>query len=482
MLRIDSQRAPRGCIGLGSALAALLAASPLTAAPPPIMGEPPPKKPSYDDEWLESLVREEAQRAKSRKPPEARAAAEPEAPPVESKKPREPPFGAHGQFVLASDSYAYLGSSVWDSSEASSFGYGLGPALDYFVARNFSLGVTLRGSRLVGEGYTPDGSRVRSQLTSVHGAFRVGVNVPFGRLVSFYPKLQLGLEWIHSEQEIVAGDSFAANALGTTESDYAGPWLSVFAPILFHPRPHLFLGLGPAFFHGFASAEGAPEYGGQRTAIGADFVVGIWWGGERKPAYSADEDEHGVEPSAESGFGRQGQFVISSASDLSVDSLSYAGASTGSTTYNLSPGIDYFAQNRVSVGLALGVGGGESRALEPVTFDPVTESWQELGLAFRVGIDVPIASWLSWYPRGSVSIHFESGEVESRARDLEYEELSAALSLDAPLLFHVASHAFLGFGPYVTRDVQRSVDFEGGRVVDNPGTRFGGRLVIGGWI
>jgi hypothetical protein len=207
--------------------------------------------------------------------------------PPDVAKPEEPapPFGAKGEFVVTGASNIGISYTQFDASQATFLSASFSPSFDYFVLRNVSVGVNVDAEYLDERGYGADSSLVRTRSTTISGGVRVGVNVPILDHVSWYPRLTIGFEVDQSEQDLISGGSIsvAGSPLGYPSSTQTGPTLNVFAPLLVHIAPHLFIGWGPFFFHDLASVAGGPNVGGQRTDVGADFVVGTWWGGAPPP-------------------------------------------------------------------------------------------------------------------------------------------------------------------------------------------------------
>jgi hypothetical protein len=131
-------------------------------------------------------------------------------------------FGAPGQIAISSDFSAQIGSHAEIAADgntpASTTTVSLSPALDVFVAPNFSVGgqvalqwSTTGGSTTSGFGVGP----------------RVGYDLPMSDTISFWPK---------------GGLSFAFERREVSRSRVTA---EVYAPFLLHPAPHFFVGLGP---------------------------------------------------------------------------------------------------------------------------------------------------------------------------------------------------------------------------------------------
>ncbi|HEY6477586.1 MAG TPA: hypothetical protein VI456_13475 [Polyangia bacterium] len=149
-------------------------------------------------------------------------------------------FGADGAWVLSVQSYA-SGSSTNSfflqkvSGEATTVE--IKPAIDYFIGGGVSVG------GVVGV--------IHSSSTTVDFGVRAGFNQRIVSKISFWPTAG-------------AYGSFRDSS-GNTSTTAAAV---VYAPFLFHPVEHFFLGAGPFLGYQF--------HGGDFTEYGLDFVIGGW--------------------------------------------------------------------------------------------------------------------------------------------------------------------------------------------------------------
>jgi hypothetical protein len=447
--------------------AAVLTALFLTCAPRPARAQDPPAP-------TESTANDEVLQP----PPEPTP---PPAQPEPAPPPPEPPsrvrFGSAGVFMATTDSAITIGKTTYGNSDAEVFVAAFSPGLDYFIVDRVSIGIDLALTYADARGYAADSSLVRTETTALSGGPRIGVDLPIGRYVSFYPRLTLGLESIRRDDSVVQARSSAppSNAVGIPESSRDGPWISVFAPLLVHPAPHFFVGAGPTFFHAFARVRGGPDIGGERTSVGGHLVFGVWWGGRED---GANAEDAAAEAKRAPKLGEVGQVVFSGDFSIFGDRTTYAGTGSSTESLNLAPAIDFFVARHVSIGLGAFYGFGNQRGLRADN-TPTTQKVSAAGISPRVGVDIPLTSWLSFYPRGSLGYASRSYETRAGTDGYEYTEGVATLSLFAPLLVHPATHAFIGFGPFGAYDVVRKIQ---GTEIENPATSFGGRLVIGGWL
>jgi hypothetical protein len=143
-------------------------------------------------------------------------------------------FGERGQIALSGDNVlsnielAIVHSSV-SMNRGSTTAFAFQPALDYFVSPNVSVGGVLG----IVKATTPFGTASVDATSVVVGA-RAGYNVVLSSAVTLW--IRAGFEYRH--------DSFSL--AGTSSSGYSIPFV-IFAPVLWHPAPHFFVGAGPAF-------------------------------------------------------------------------------------------------------------------------------------------------------------------------------------------------------------------------------------------
>jgi hypothetical protein len=143
-------------------------------------------------------------------------------------------FGARNQLAISSDAGLSISNTSISGVDGSTTTLILRPAIDYFVIDNLSVG------GFVGVDYT---SHPNGHTTTFGIGPRVGYNIPFSERFSFWPK---------------AGFSFASNSVSTdikdpttgasvtSDESSSNLALNLFAPVMFHPVEHFFLGFGPA--------------------------------------------------------------------------------------------------------------------------------------------------------------------------------------------------------------------------------------------
>jgi len=166
-------------------------------------------------------------------------------------------FGQRGQIAISGE----LKGSILHQSASMNGGsyttFEIQPSLDYFVSPNLSVGglVGIRRESLGGSD---------SLVTFTIGP-RVGYNIVLSGAVSLW--VRAGLGYAHLSRSLGQVD----------ESGYVIPF-SLFAPLLWHPVTHLFLGAGPFLETDLVSrieGQSAPR----TTDIGLSSTVGGYFGG-----------------------------------------------------------------------------------------------------------------------------------------------------------------------------------------------------------
>lgn len=382
------------------------------------------------------------------------------------------PFGRRGSFVVTSTAGAGIDGSFYTHSEATRVGFTIAPELDYFFARNVSIGVTTTFSYGVGRGYGADYSLVETRSSGVYVGPKLGVNLRIGDRFSFYPNVSFGIEWRHREQELVRGGSTSVpSPLPSLQTTQTGFWIEIAAPLLFHVRSNAFIGIGPSFFHEFARATGGPDVGGERTGIGGAVLFGGHWGGavERtvtRPVQAARR------------FGDGHHLVVGG--DLSASYFSYGGSDSTNANVSIYPGVDYFVGYRVSLGVGGSFSYSYARGVDASNGASVASRYVFGGGSVRVGYDVRATEWLSIYPRAALTLGVESFDLREGSSGNRYSDLLVRAHLAVPLLFHVAPHVSIGFGPYVAQDVYRQ--FTPTRTLIPMMTTVGGSLYLATWL
>ena len=410
--------------------------------------------------------------------------------PAKPAKPPEPPaapFGARGEFVVSGDSNIGLSSTSYDSSQASRLELSFSPVVDYFFLRNLSIGLTTGAAYDDVKGYGTDGSLVETKSTSLSVGPRLGLNVPLGHSFSWWLIGAVGIEANQATQSVVSGTSASvASSSGAPSTNQVGPWVMAYAPLLVHPAPHFFLGVGPSVFHEFARVQGA-NAGDERTTVGVGLTVGGSFGG----APVAQESPTETSPATTSAskiarFGEAGQLFLTSELVAALHSSEYEGTPSSVLDGQLAAGAEYFFANHFSAGLHFNVGHQSASGVD--ASGVATENDQSsVGIGGSFGAELPLADALSLYARASLGVNTGSQSESSAAAADQYTFLETWASLYVPVVLRVAPHLVVGFGPSITRDLTESDTFTPATSsqsvqVSNPATTVGAGFLVGGWL
>ncbi|HZL17398.1 MAG TPA: hypothetical protein VFG23_06605 [Polyangia bacterium] len=150
-------------------------------------------------------------------------------------------FGGTGQWVFSMETADPGSGSFFIHGSNGNATISLNPAVDAFIASNVSVGGSVT--------FTHDSSGAGS--TSIGIGARAGYNLNITGQIGFWPSLRL-----FAEHQNVDHNGSSASSFG------------VFAPFLYHPTPHFFLGAGPDFNLGLS--------GGSYKEYGIDFIIGGW--------------------------------------------------------------------------------------------------------------------------------------------------------------------------------------------------------------
>lgn len=395
----------------------------------------------------------------------------------------EPPpsFGERGQFVVSGDTTVAAYASSYDGSSASTTSYVFAPAVDYFFARNFSIGLLADVAFSDQKGYGADSSLVDTRTTTLQAGPRFGFNVPLGPAFSWYPQAVVGFEWIKVTEQTSGGSlSVTENALGYPSTTQLGPYVSLYAPLLLHPTNHFFIGFGPTLFRDFGSVSGGPIAGGQRTEIGTEIDIGAYWGGEPSPRTGSPQPS---KPPRR--FGEAGEFVFTNDLNLSLSSLTYDGTGSMSQSLQMGGSFDYFLVDHLSLGVAIGGSLSHSRGVDASNGATVVESTGFFECSPRIGVDFPVGGPFSVHPLLGLEFGHETYDEVQGASENKATQDILALNLFVPLLLHPAPHAFVGFGPRLYRELSHAVhypDDPNAPPYQNQETTVEAEFVVGGWL
>ena len=141
-------------------------------------------------------------------------------------------FGGKSQLAVSSDAGFSIGNTSVSGVDGSTTAIVLRPAVDYVIADYISIG----GFLGLDYASTPGGSSTTFSIGP-----RVGYNVPLSERFSVWPKLGFAFASTSQEQDDDAGTADSDDESNTSLQ------LNIFAPFMFHPVEHFFVGVGPAF-------------------------------------------------------------------------------------------------------------------------------------------------------------------------------------------------------------------------------------------
>ncbi len=162
-------------------------------------------------------------------------------------------FGDKGQIAISSDAALAISHTSLSGVKGSSTSITIGPAVDYFVIRNLSVG----GQLLFNYQSFPNGHSTQFGVGP-----RVGYNFPVSDLLSVWPKLGLSIAHTSESTDPVppATDSGSSNNTALQ--------LNVFVPVMLHPAEHFFVGFGPFLDTDLNGDRKATTFGGKLTLGG----------------------------------------------------------------------------------------------------------------------------------------------------------------------------------------------------------------------
>ena len=203
--------------------------------------------------------------------PEAPAAVAPAPPPAPatnseaSKESAEEPFGKAGVVNVASDlslnvqhtGYSAPSGGVAPSSVTT---YLVGPAADYFVIDNLSVGAMFQFGRI-----TESTGAEEAKVDVISFEPRVGYHIPLvPEKLGLWPRVSFFYE---SKKFMVDGRA------DITEKSKG---IGVFVPLLIHPVEHFHIGIGP-YMNTALSTKLGGEDDAKATTIGLRMEIAGWW-------------------------------------------------------------------------------------------------------------------------------------------------------------------------------------------------------------
>jgi hypothetical protein len=180
--------------------------------------------------------------------------------PASAQPTTNPRFGDAGQLVVSSDAQGSLQVQTYSDGSPSVTAITLAPAADLFLVRSLSVGAHLSWTHTQSSGVP--------NTDSWSTGLRVGYSLAMGPSFSFWPKVNV--DYRHTS--LVTTDlSMLQQGVTSSEYSFDSMVIGVFAPVVFHPVPHFFLGLGPNFQAAVLSSAGTD------ASYGLMFTLGGWF-------------------------------------------------------------------------------------------------------------------------------------------------------------------------------------------------------------
>jgi hypothetical protein len=187
----------------------------------------------------------------------------PAAPPAAPAAPATGAFGSAGQLAIQADLQLKFEGTSENNNGGSGSDILIQPAADYFVIDHLSVGAALT---LDIESFSPGGGQRGSTTTTFGIAPRVGYDIPIVDKLSFWPDV------------FISYSSSSTSNNGPSQGIFS---LGAFAPVLFHPVPHFFVGLGPnistELSHSYSVNGQSQNNYPQTTAYGVMSTIGGWF-------------------------------------------------------------------------------------------------------------------------------------------------------------------------------------------------------------
>lgn len=179
-------------------------------------------------------------------------------------------FGGKGQFVPSGSlSFFKNSTSRPGASSTGNVNFTLAPSLGYFVMNNLLIGVNAAVQYVTLD--SSSGSLSSTSVTLIGGGLSAGYNISFTPKASLLPQLSFGVKSTSIDMPVSSSSTATASMLMTQ--------LEIFVPILWHPVPHFFLGVGPIFRTDLTSSikeNGQSQDYNKTTVFGLQTTIGGW--------------------------------------------------------------------------------------------------------------------------------------------------------------------------------------------------------------
>jgi hypothetical protein len=201
----------------------------------------------------------------------------------------------------------------------------------------------------------------------------------------------------------------------------------------------------------------------------------------------ADPDPPILSVAPDPRFGDAGQVTLNGALSASVGHLGYDSSDVSSTNLSVEPAFDYFVSPNFSQGASAffrytDAVWGSGVKVDATTVGAIGRIGGNVWLGGRVSFwpRLGVGAWRTWLhyaaPRDSFTVGIDGMTVASGSSS-RLKEDAVFVELQAPFLFHVAPHFFVGLGPDVYADVLHSVDS-----THNLRRFVGASSTVGGWF
>ncbi len=193
---------------------------------------------------------------------------------------RHPPpvFGDKGVAVVGGS----LGvtSLSYSNSGASQLSVTAEPGFDYFITRAVSMGGAVLLSYADQKGYDYFGPLIETKETGYGFGARLGINIALGQRLSVWPKFGLGLTNYNTKYSVLTSTAPLATTMpDQREFTSHALWINLYVPVLYHPAPHFFFGLGPSILADLSRTgtySNAAPVENKRTRFGLTLTTGGW--------------------------------------------------------------------------------------------------------------------------------------------------------------------------------------------------------------
>jgi len=185
-------------------------------------------------------------------------------------------------------------------------------------------------------------------------------------------------------------------------------------------------------------------------------------------------------------FGDPGQIALNGALSASVGHLGYDSADASSTSVSVEPAFDYFSAQNFSEGVTAFFRYNDGRSGDREVSSTTVGATGRIGHNFWLGRVVSLwpklslGVWHTWYsyavPAFGATATINGVTVEV-GPSTHLDENVWFAEIQAPVLFHLAPHFYVGFGPDVFVDLIHSVES-----AKNLRRFVGAFSTLGGWF